>query len=462
VAMARYGCQTEVGGVMSEATQLGDGWQALLRAFATVFTRPGWVRFVHWVTGMVRCWEEHTMTQILTALGLEARWRVLEHVAEYGAWDRDAVERQTLRLIEQERPSRWGRYHPIAWDDTKLHRTSAKVWGTCTFHEASARSPNRAATVRAHNWVVMGDVVPGTPWVSLPHAARLYCRQHQVPAGETFQTKTAWAVERLRQAAAESKVPILGVFDGAYAVATGVEPCLNPGPGGRRREILTRLRVEARLYHPVVSRARPRGRRPKWGERLAAPQHHVYWSASWRVGRAWVYGRRRTFRYTQLRCRWSVSGPDIPVQVFVVAVPGYREPWFLVTTALDLSAAQVVEAFAARFRQEDGFRDHKQRLGMEECRAWTKEPVLRTFQGQMVALTLLRLLQFRLDQTCGIGSWWAKPEWYAQKCHGSIRDLCRLFWRHRSVFSHLLVALEEREKPAQALTLPGNPVSRVA
>jgi hypothetical protein len=93
------------------------------------------------------------------------------------------------------------------------------------------------------------------------------------------------------------------------------------------------------------------------------------------------------------------------VHVFVVAVPGYREPWFLVTTALDLSAAQVVEAFTAHVRQEDGFRDHTQRLGMEACRAWTKELVRRTFQVQMVALTLRRLLPFRLDQTCGMGSW---------------------------------------------------------
>jgi hypothetical protein len=241
-----------------------------------------------------------------------------------------------------------------------------------------------------------------------------------------------------------------------------VDPCLNPGPGQRRIELLTRLRVDARLYSPVVSRARPKGRRPKWGERLAAPQHHVYWSTAWRAGRAWVYGRIRAFRYKRLRCRWSVSGPDIPVHVFVVAVAGYREPWFLVTTALDLSAAQVVEAFAARFRQEDGFRDHKQRLGMEECRAWTKEPVLRTFQVQMVALTLLRLLQFRLEQTSGKGSWWSKPEWYTQKRHGSIRDLCRLFWRHRGVFSQLLVALEDREKSCQALALQANPVNRAA
>jgi hypothetical protein len=50
----------------------------------------------------------------------------------------------------------------------------------------------------AHHWVVMGDLLPGRPWMDLPHAARLYCRR-QLSADETFQTKTAWAVQRLRR-----------------------------------------------------------------------------------------------------------------------------------------------------------------------------------------------------------------------------------------------------------------------
>lgn len=128
---------------------------------------------------------------------------------------------------------------------------------------------------------------------------------------------------------------------------------------------------------------------------------------------------------------------------------GYEEPWFLVTTALDLTAAQVVELFTARFRQEDAFRDHKQRLGMEECRAWTKEPILRTFQVQLVALLLLRLLQYRLDHAWGTGSWWYKSEWNRRKRHASLLDLRRLFWRYRREFSHFLVALEELEKIPQ-------------
>lgn len=142
---------------MDQATPLWTGWQSLLSTLASGFTRPGWVRVVPWVTGMVWCWEEPTSTPILTVLGLESRWRVLEHVAESGAWDREAVERQTLRLIAQERPARWGSSPPVAVDETQWHRTSKPVWGTCPCHESSARSPHRAATVRAHHGVVMGD-----------------------------------------------------------------------------------------------------------------------------------------------------------------------------------------------------------------------------------------------------------------------------------------------------------------
>jgi hypothetical protein len=127
----------------------------------------------------------------------------------------------------------------------------------------------------------------------------------------------------------------------------------------------------------------------------------------------------------------------------VVHLAGDKTPWCLVPTALELSAAQVVEAWAARFRQEEGFRDHKQRLGMEEGRAWTKAPILRRFQVQLVALTLVRLLPARLDPGWGAGTWGCKPPWHARQRHASILDLRRLFWRYRMEFVQCLVALEE-------------------
>lgn len=433
---------------MDDAKQLWSSWQSLVASYGDAFTRPGWVRFVQWVTGAVLCHEEHTITQILVGAGLEARWRSVEAFAEYGAWDRIAVERTTIQLIAEEQPeAHWGRYRVVALDDTKEHRASEKVWGVCTLHESAARSPNRAETVRVHNWVVAGDLLPGTPWRFLPHSARLYFRAAQLPAGEKFRKKTDLAVELLQQENQVSATPLLAVFDGAYANATVVRSCLHPPAGQRRIEVVSRLRFDARLYAPLAPKPGANGRPRTWGRRLAAPRHHARWRQTpWRKGKALIYGRTRTFRCKQMPCRWFVSGPNEPVHAWVFEVEGYAKPWYLVATALDLTAEEVVALFAARFRQEDAFRDLKQRLGMEECRAWTKEPILRTFQVQLVAMTLLRLLEDRVDAVWGEGGWWVAPEWNRHKNHPSVLDLRRLFWSCRTEVSQCLLQLEDIEK----------------
>jgi hypothetical protein len=138
-----------------------------------------------------------------------------------------------------------------------------------------------------------------------------------------------------------------------------------------------------------------------------------------------------------------VTGPTEPVRVFAVEVEGYDKPWFLVTTSATLTATEVVAVFAARFRQEDGFRDHKQRLGMEECRAWTKAPVERTFAVQVVTQTLLRLLGWRLDEACGAGGWWSAPAWNRHKTQPSLLDVRRVVWASRAEFCDFLRGLDE-------------------
>ena len=107
---------------MDDGKVIWSKWQSLLTEFQPLFTRGGWVRFVQWVTGMALCDEEHTITQILTTLGLESRWRVSEAFAEYGAWDREAVERRLFQAIEASAPACWGGYGVVAVDDTKGHR----------------------------------------------------------------------------------------------------------------------------------------------------------------------------------------------------------------------------------------------------------------------------------------------------------------------------------------------------
>ena len=430
---------------MTHATWLWSIWQDLLRPFASAFTRPGHRRFVEWITAMALNVEEHTVTQSLIGLDRVGDWKALESFAEYGAWDRDHLEHVTAEALEGAPGRTWHGYKVWAGDDTKVHRSSKNVWGTCTFRERSGRCPNRARTVRAHNWVVTGALLhnPGQPAHFLPVAGRLYFRASQLPeAGGgppvQFRTKNELMVELARAHARAVPGPHLLVTDGAFANRNTIRPLARPEGGGPRVEVLTRVRRDARLHRlPEARRDGQLGRTPDWGRPLPPPKQGGRWPGHWREGKAFIYGRVRRVRYKEVLCQWRPLGPDLPVLAVVAFVEGYQKRFTLLTTAVDLSGLQVVELFCARFRQEDAFRDLKQRLGWEECRAWTKQPILRTTQAQLLVLTLLRLLQLRLEAADGDG-WWFHPPWNKRKARPSVLDLERLWRQHREQILRLL------------------------
>jgi DDE superfamily endonuclease len=433
---------------MPQAMSLWSTWQRLLQPFSRVFTRPGYRRFVEWVTALALNVEEHTITQSVTALGRVADWKAMESFAEYGAWDATALTRSLARLVEQAPGRTWHGYHVSAVDDTKVHRSGKHVWGTCTFHEYTARCPNRATTVRAHNWVVCGALLrnPDQPAWFLPTSGRLYFRKSQLPARsgvagpkEVFRTKCELAVELIREQARTIGGPHLVVFDGGYALASVVRPLVAPEGDHPRVEFLTRLRHDARLQAlpPKERRKGQRGPMPKWGKRLPPPRQGGWWTRGWQDGHAYIYGRRRKALWKEVVCLWRVSGHEVPVKAVVAQVEGYKKRFALVTSAVALTGLQMVELFAARFRQEDGFRDLKQRLGWEECRAWTRNPIERTSQAQWVTMSLLRLLQFRLDAE-GCVDWWTPPPWNKKKDRPSVLDVERLLRRHGPEIQRLL------------------------
>jgi hypothetical protein len=433
---------------MPHATLLWSLWQHLLLAFAWAFTRPGYRRFAEWVTALALNVEEHTITQSVTAIERVADWKAMEAFAEYGAWRTDYVTSSLTRLVEKAPGRVWHGYRVSAVDDTKVHRSGEHVWGACTFHEYTARCPNRAATVRAHNWVVCGALLhnPDQPAWFLPITGRLYFRKSQLPARsgsagpkETFRTKCELAVELIREQARIIGGRHLAVFDGGYAQKTVVRPLVTPEDGSPRVGFLTRIRHDGRLHALPPTERRPgqRGPTPKWGRKLPPPRQGGWWSRRWREGHAYIYGRRRKVLWKEVVCLWRESGHEVPVKAVVAKVEGYKKRFTLVTSATELTGLQMVELFAARFRQEDGFRDLKQRLGWEECRAWTRNPIERTSQAQWITMSLLRLLQFRLDAE-GCVDWWTPPPWNRKKDRPSVLDVERLLRRHRPEIQRLL------------------------
>ena len=424
-----------------KATWLWTLWQAILLSLAGGFTRRGTRRFVQWVTGLALNVEEHTITQSLVGIDRVKDWKALESFAEYGSWDLSFLQWGLARRLERLPDRLWHGYRVWAADDTKVHRASPDVWGTCTFHEYTARCPNRATTVRAHNWVVTGAVVgmPDQPALFLPTAGRLYFRKTQLPDAQKgppirFRTKCVLLVEMAREAAKACPGKNLQMFDGAFAVASVVRPLVKPAEADLPRiDILTRLRHDARLYALPPGERRPgqRGPTPVWGKRMSPPRQGGRWPADWRQGAALLYGRIREVVYKEVMCQWHVLGHDTPVKAVVAKVEGYTKRFTLVSSATDLSGLQIVELFCARFRQEDAFRDLKQRLGWEECRAWTRNPIERTTQALFTAMSAMRLLQLELQEKRG-EDWWLHPPWNPHKSRPSVLDVARLLRQHRA------------------------------
>ncbi len=417
-----------------KATWLWSVWQEILLSFALGFSRQGEKRFVEWGTGLALNIEEHTITQSLIGMGLEGDWKALESFAEYGSWKVPFVQFRMARSIDRLPNRLWYGYRAWAGDDTKVHRNSPDVWGTCTFYNYSARCPNRASTVRAHNWVVTGGLLPmpQQPALFLPIAGQLYFRKTQLPDAQngppiSFRTKNDLLVEQFRQHAKASEGKNLAIFDGAFAVANVVRPLVVPDePEQPRIDFVTRLRCDARLHAlPAV----PCRKGQKWGQRLAVPREGGNWPGDWQTGTAFIYGRVREVKYKEVLCLWRVLGHDVTVKVVFAQVEGYKDAFTLVSSAAELTGLQITELFCARFRQEDGFRDLKQRLGWEECRAWTRNPIERTTQMMFVTLTALRLLQMELEKQGE--DWWLHPAWKPSKSRPSVLDVQRLLWQHR-------------------------------
>ena len=319
-----------------------------------------------------------------------AAWKALETFAENGAWHEGQGWTYVPTQVIATAPGRiWHGFHVSAVDDTKVHRSGAEVWGTCTFHDVHRPLPQRASTVRAHNWVVLApcSTSPTSPGGSCRSAAgstsaSRSCRPAEGPSGVPDQVRAG-------RRAAPRAGPIapghkhLGVFDGGYVLESVVRPLVLPEGGAPRVDVLTRLRCATPGCTPCRRRNRPAGRpgpKPKWGRRLPPPRRGGFWERGWRTGSAFIYGRERKVRWKEEVCLWQVLGQERPVKAVVAQVEGYKKRFTLVTSAAELTGLQMVELFAARFRQEDGFRDLKQRLGWEECRAWTKNPIERTSQ----------------------------------------------------------------------------------
>jgi hypothetical protein len=360
--------------------------QPLVQALAPAFTGPSLETHCRLLLGWILCLGQHRLCRVADSAqpqtlrdhrqrhGLDTTYNFFER----SAWTATGLAYRVAVLILS-RLNLTG-VLTLLVDDTLAHKRGKHVWGLGWFRDAVASTKKRTATASGHNWVVVAVAVclPLThvPLLALPLLARLHRPGQAQPS----------CPQLARQLLAEVLTWFPGrrftlVGDGAYATKALLADL------DERVAFVGRMRGDAAVYDPRVSKAKPSKRGPKAhkGPRLPCPKQAAAkadrkrtaagdWG--WRPVTVTAYGATRRLQALAYHALWpTVLGPR-PVQVVVVRDPeGRLQDGYLFTTDLQASVAWVITQFAWRWSIEVLFRASKQVLDIEAPQHYSQEAV---------------------------------------------------------------------------------------
>lgn len=258
----------------------------------------------------------------------------------------------------------------FALDDTPTPRYGPKVQGAGIHHNPTS-GPTGRKFLYGHLWVTLAWVVRHRRWgtIGLPLLAWLYVRRKDLDAlparsGWSFATKLELAVRLVTWLVGWARAAgrtLWVVVDGGYAKAPFLKPALAAGV-----VLVGRLRKDAALRDlpPPIrpGQRRGRGRPRKYGARRLSLAKRGGHPRGWRTVEAVLYGARVCKAVKTFLATWPSVGGALRV-VLVREDRGWL-PFFC--TDIHATAAQILEAVAARSAIEQDFHDLKEVEGLGE------------------------------------------------------------------------------------------------
>jgi hypothetical protein len=340
-------------------------------------------------------------------------------------------------------------------DDTLLRKSGKKTFGTVW-----ARDPLgphfQVNLVRGQRFVQTSLLLqPGGthhPWRALP-VNFTHAPVPKIPAHATEQEKAALkelrkkhrlslvALEQVRTLRAQIDATpggyartLVEAVDGSYANAT----YLRALPA--RTVVVARLRKDAQLraYLPPGQRVGAR----KYGDFLPTPEQYLREeSVPWQAVDLFVAGQVRTVHYKVIEklCWPRGTGPE-PVRLILIKAAGYRlrqgspllyrEPAFLLDTALTLPVQDLIVAYLARWEVEVNFRDEKSVVGVGQAQVRVPQAVQRAPQFLVACYAALLWCSITVFGDRRTEAFGPLPRWRRQApLRPSIQELLRLLRR---------------------------------
>jgi len=368
---------------------------AWLRPFMAGFTAPTWRHALVLVTGVILAPGRRTVAAMLQVMGLGqlSTFTNYHRVLNRNRWSSRAAAERLLRLL-------LGAFVPdgpvvIGIDETIERRWGPKIKARGIYRDPVRSSRGHFVKASGLRWISLMLLAP-VPWAgriwALPFLTALAPSERFArKQGRRHKKLTDWARQLLMLVARwlpEHRV--VAVADSSYAAIELLAAVCH------RLTMITRLRLDARLFDPAPPRrrgtvGRPRvsgARQPTLAERLADPK--TRWR---RVTVAGWYGRtERRIDIISGTALWYHPGKRVPIRWLLVRdVAGEFEPQGFACTDPDADPLEVLRWFVRRWSVEVTFAEVRRHLGVETQRPWSDLAIARTTPALLGLFSLVVL-----------------------------------------------------------------------
>jgi hypothetical protein len=407
---------------------------AYLSAFAPLFYQRSWEHAGALLVGAILAPGARTISSVLRVLGRdkERSYQAYHRVLNRVQWSEVAASRVLLRLlIEAFAPT-----GPLVLgvDETLERRRGKKIAAAGIYRDPVRSSKGHFVKVRALRWVCLMLLVP-IPWAertwALPFLAALApSERYDTEHGHPHKAITDWARQMLRLVHRwypERELVVVG--DSAYAVMDFLATTRTVAT------IITRLRLDARLFAPApprcpgqIGRPRVKGTRlPTLAQRAVAPQ------TRWLTLQVpfWYGERHRILQVVSDTAVWHHPGePVVPVRWVLIRDPqGAFPTQALLCTDLDAAPEQIIAWFVQRWQMESTFHAVRDHLGVETGRGWAERTIRRTTPVLLGLFSLVTLLAHDHLQDAPQALATRQAAWY-HKRRPTFSDTLALVRRH--------------------------------
>jgi hypothetical protein len=375
----------------------------LIVEFAPLFSKPVWEHAQVLLVGAILAPGKRTVTACLRVMGLSQEKSFVNYhrVLNRARWSPLAASHILLRLLLT-------CFAPdgelvFGLDDTIERRRGEHITAKGIYRDPVRSSQAHFVKVSGLRWLccmVLTQVswagsTWGLPFLTVLCPSERYHtergRRHQKlteRARQIIRLLTRWLPDR----------PLIFVGDSGFA-ALELLHAVSQTPNAH---LITRLRLDAELWHPAPKRkphqqGRPRvkgARRPSPKQRLDDP--NTSWTTL-EVERWYGSEKREVELYTET-CVWYKSGfqPVLIRWVLVRDPKGQYDPQAFLSTCVDHTPVQILTWFVRRWRMEVTFEEARAHLGMETQRQWSDLAIARTTPVLLGLFSLVALMADRL------------------------------------------------------------------